>query len=1057
MGRTAIEFSGTVGQLEETFQTSIHRFNVVGKEHLANVTEPQIPAALAPIIGGVAELNDYKPVPNLVKGFSARWNSKTHRFIPDMTGTVSGTPYLFVGPGDAATIYNTPNSLNTTLASGQPTYDGTGITIGIAGNTQLDFSTDINYRNFFGLSVMNSATIVYDGNQDDFDASADQTEAIADIEISGALAPGAKITYYTAPDTIFESGLILAIYRAINDNDVNILNVSFGACEAALGAAGNLQILNAWEQAAAQGIAVTVSSGDSGSAGCDNPNLLSVASHGLAVNGLASTPYNIAVGGTDFDVLRQNFSTYVGANATNFTSALTYIPENPWNDSTISNGSLSGNVPSKDSSGQTNIWAAGGGMSSSINGQAGYQKPGWQQGFPPSNADAVRDVPDVSVLAGAGRYGAVWALCAVGDCNSGNASTIHGVGGTSASSAAFAGILALVNQKAGASTRLGQPNWVLYNLAQTTPSVFHPITTGNISVDCVSGTLNCQPNNFLSGYNTQPNYSLATGLGSIDAGLLVNHWSDDSLASTTTTLSLDRSAFQHGTPVTITAGVNPSSATGDIAITDNYSSQVQANGGTATNLLTLSGGSATDVFSQFPGGSYNVYARYGGDGNYAGSVSQPVAVTVTPEGSTLQLMASYVNSSGQRADASGTTLPLGTVITMNAIPVGSSQSASAHPITDATGTVTYSDTASGYAISWNQQARLDSSGTAEINTASLPAGAHSIVASYSGDLSYNPSNVGPVTFTIGKVPTAISIGSSASTTILEPVTVTAQITASTPASSLEATGAVIFTDTTNNTVLGTTGTDTGCSGTYTTMCVRGFIDVPSTKLVAGANTIVATYSGDSNFAGSGPSVPVVVTCNASCWNPSGQSLELAFYNLPTGSIAAGGSVNATVGVLPFGGFTGDVNLTCIVSGKNPNDQHIPTCSFNPTKVTIAGDQAASSTLTISTTAPVTSSSLRPKNPSQSIAAGGLIALVVLLGPGLHFRRRYRGILLGLLLTVGGISGCGGGHGSSVSGTGGGGGNPIGGTTPDVYTVTFHAADAVTGTVTAQDYFNVTVN
>src|SRR6202041_3688707 len=114
-------------------------------------------------------------------------------------------------------------------------------------------------------------------------------------------------------DSEFQPGIFLAIYRAIDDNTVNILSLSYGECEASLGAAGNLQILNAWEQAAAQGITVTVSSGDSGSAGCDNPDTESVASRGFAVNGLASTPYTVAVGGTDFDALVNNFSTYISA------------------------------------------------------------------------------------------------------------------------------------------------------------------------------------------------------------------------------------------------------------------------------------------------------------------------------------------------------------------------------------------------------------------------------------------------------------------------------------------------------------------------------------------------------------------------------------------------------------------------------------------------------------------------------------------------------------------------------------------------------------------------
>ena len=144
-----------------------------------------------------------------------------------------------------------------------------------------------------------------DGNSP---GSGNDTESTLDAEVAGAIAPGAQIMYYQAADTTFQSGVMLAILRAIDDNAVNILNVSYGACELSQGAAGNQAILNAWEQAAAQGIAVTVSSGDSGAAGCDDPDMQMAAARGFGVNALASTPYTVAVGGTDFNVLLNHFS-----------------------------------------------------------------------------------------------------------------------------------------------------------------------------------------------------------------------------------------------------------------------------------------------------------------------------------------------------------------------------------------------------------------------------------------------------------------------------------------------------------------------------------------------------------------------------------------------------------------------------------------------------------------------------------------------------------------------------------------------------------------------------
>ncbi len=1058
-GRNAIEFSGTVGQLQQTFHTSIHRFLVGGVEHWANTSDPQIPAALAEVVTGVASLNDFKPQSHLIKGPSAKWNAQQRRFKSDLTIASGGTAYLFVGPGDAATIYDAPNPLNTKFASSQTVFDGTGVTIGIAGATPLD-SSPSSYRSFFGLPNTDTFTTVYDGSQTTL-ISGDETEAILDTEVSGGVAPGAYVIYYAAGDTVFQSGVMLAIYRAIDDNKADIFSVSYGECEALLGASGNSQILNAWEQAAAQGISVTVSTGDSGSAGCDDFETESVATQGLAVNGLASTPYNIAVGGTDFDILSKSFSTYVSSsNSANFTSALSYIPENPWNNSTSANGLLAANAAYTNSSGATNIVAGGGGASSLGAGATGYTKPPWQQAFAPSDTDAVRDLPDVSLLAGSGQYGALWALCIDSDCSSGVSSTIHGVGGTSAAAPAFAGILAMVNQKMGASTRLGQANWVLYKLAQTNPSAFHQITTGNNSVYCKPSSPNCGSNSFLTGYNSGPNYNLATGLGSVDISALVNNWASDSLTATTTTLGLDKTTFTHGTPVTVTAGISPTAATGNVAITNNYSSQPQATTSVTPFRLPLSGGSASGSYSQLPGGTYNVYASYGGDGTHAGSISQPVQVKVSPEDSVLNFSVDTINSMSELVSVAGQTVPLGTFISLNAQPIGESQASSPTPLANATGAVVFTDSNSGGSSIGIGSSTLDSTGNTEVNANDYPAGTHSVTASYSGDLSYNPSNADPVSFTVSKAPTTISITSSTKSISSGSLTVTANMATSAPyLFSISATGSVTFTDTTSNTVLGTTSPSGYCAGVTNSLCISAPLSVSVTQLAAGTNSIVASYSGDSNFVGSGPSAAVVVTCVAGCSNASGESLELSVGQLSSTSIVPGGTLTAVVSVDSPNGFTGAVNMTCSVAGKTSGDQYIPTCSFNPAQVTITSNQAVSTTITINTAAPATNAlrhHARNAKPFYSGAGTVLVGILLLGIAPRRFRRRYLMRSLAVILTIGWMTSCGGG-GSSGGGGGGGGGTTAPGTTPDTYTVTFNAADGATGTVTAQDYFNILVN
>ena len=240
-------------------------------------------------------------------------------------------------PADVATIYDTPNQTLNKKYAATANRTGTGVTIGIAGEANVDLSNVANYRSLFGLPAM-TPTVVVDGTDPGISNDA-SVEALLDLEVASAVAPGANLNLYVSQDTTFQQGLIVAIQRALDDNAINILNVSFGNCEAYQGQSTNQEILNFWQQAAAQGISVTVSTGDSGSAGCDDANSESAATVGLQVNGLASTPYNIAVGGTDFNLNSGNIAQYWSpTNSPIGGSALGPIPEIPWNDSTSTTG-----------------------------------------------------------------------------------------------------------------------------------------------------------------------------------------------------------------------------------------------------------------------------------------------------------------------------------------------------------------------------------------------------------------------------------------------------------------------------------------------------------------------------------------------------------------------------------------------------------------------------------------------------------------------------------------------------------------------------------------------
>jgi hypothetical protein len=865
-GRMAIEFSGTVGQVEEAFHTSIHSYLVNGQQHWANAADPQIPSALAPVVAGVASLNSFKPKAQYKRGPSARVDTQKHTVIPTYTiGDATNGYVIFLGPADAATIYNTPTSLNPKLSG--TAYTGSGVTIGIAGESNIDVTQNANYRTTFGLSP-NPVTVVVDGADPGENGAA--IEAYLDTEVSGGIAPGASVILYTAADTSYQAGFVLGIERALDENKADILNVSFGGCESAQGASGNQFIQDLWEQAAAQGISVTVSAGDNGSAGCDDFDTENVANGGLAVNGLGSTPYNISVGGTDFDILLNDFTSYVDVSNTlpNHRSALSYIPEEPWNNSTYPNTTVSANKPLSVLTGDSsydNIEAGSGGISSV------YPVPAWQTGVASGTG---RNLPDVSLLAANGFYGALWGLCTdqdedaygnpIPDCappTIGSNFNLTGVGGTSASAPAFAGMLALLKQKTG--SRLGQADYVLYHLAKTDyAAVFHDVTSGDNSVNCQAASPDCSVNaagyDFMTGYNATTGYDLASGLGSVNASQLAANWASVSMAATSASLDLNGSTsalkITHGQSVTVKASVSSTSGTpsGDVALVDSLSPALRPNS-EGIAYFTLSGGKVSGTTTFLPGGSYQVSAHYGGGGAYAQSDSNAIPVTVGAESSTTSLTVEgyYDPETGDAAQ----TPYYGYIYVLDAQPYGNSASA-ADPNGSATGTITFKSGGTTLGT-----AALSSEGIAELETTTLPGGKNSLTAVFPGDASFLASTSAAVPFTVTPAPTSLqATAGSSNITVGNSVTLTATFVDSSGNQYLDSdgvapTGAITFMTGTaplsSATTLGSSPV-TGTAGTSTALAT-GSASFTTSKLSRGNNYITATYNGDKNYAQSLPS------------------------------------------------------------------------------------------------------------------------------------------------------------------------------------------------------------
>jgi len=808
-GKTLIEFNGTAGQVRNAFHAEIHSLSVRGEEHFANMQEPQIPAALASVVGGVIGLHNFRPKPMLRRLGKFQRNASTGEVTPLFTFTdVNGT-FFAVGPADFAKIYNVP-----------PTFDGTGVSIAIVGRSNINLQDVADFRTIFGLPA-NPPEIVLNGPDPGL-VSGDEGEADLDVEWSGAVAQGAHIKLVVSETSQSDGtdGVDVSAIYIVDNNIAPVMSVSFGSCEVDLGTSGNQFYSTLWQQAAAQGISVMVSAGDSGSAACDppsnNPNE-SAASQGLAVSGIASTQYNVAMGGTDFDQAGNQGTFWNTANTSTtppvLASAKGYIPEMAWNDSCAAGGSVTG-CANASASTDTNLdFVASGGGPSSVN-----AKPSWQSGVTGVPIDGKRDLPDVSFFSsdggptdatGGSTIKSFYIVCEsdqdiAGDtgCNltkfvstpsTGPFHDFQAVGGTSAAAPTFAAVMALVNQKTG--QRQGNANLVLYSLARneafancnsssfTNPSnappsscTFLDVTKGNISVACSAGTVDCSKTGSsgfgvmatASGgstlaYNTGTGYDLATGLGSVNVTNLLNAWSGLTRPGATTTLSTSTTfPIAHGTTANFSVAVSPLAATGDVSLVGGpTAAQTQGVG-----PFTLSGGTVSISTNMLPGGTYLLTAHYGGDAAHGGSDSNTISVTVSRESSLSKTSLITFDSAGKIVSSNATTAAYGSAYILRVDVTNSSGSLcyslnkAAQPVRTlgcASGAVSLTD--NGVALDGGSFT-LNATGYFEDQPIQLPPGSHKIVAAYAGDNSFTGSTSATNTITITQAATTTATTSS---------------------------------------------------------------------------------------------------------------------------------------------------------------------------------------------------------------------------------------------------------------------------------------------------------
>lgn len=900
--RGVIEFSGKAAQVQRTFRTQIHRYVVNGESHYANVSNPRIPVALTPVVSGIVALHDFysRSSAHLLGKGSSRHQAQSSTQPALTFYGANNSPVHVLVADDLQTIYN-----QKPLLTEAARIDGSGQSIALLGRSNILTSDFQQYRALFQpFDRMDALQVIVDGVDPGPSYGNDQVESTADVEYAGAMAPSANLLLVVSGSTFNTDGIALSALYAVENNLAPVISLSYDACEEELDATGNQFYSALWEQAAAEGITVMVSTGDSGAAGCDTPAATgdasdpTVASQGAAVNGLASSAYNLAVGGTQ---LAENGDAAYWAEQNNaaFGSLLSYIPEQAWNES----------CSPSDCAGQSNLYAGGGGASnctafthsgSTITCTGGYAKPAWQSG-PGVSADGARDLPDLS-LAAAQHDGYV--LCLFDSCSV-DPSTgdfyFYVVGGTSLSTPEFAGVMALVDQQTGEPQ--GQAAPTLYTLAAeqspilsqcnvsnpgaSFPScIFLDITQGNNSVPCAGGSPGCSAKEsgsygMLAASSAGTGYDAVTGLGSVNVANLVNQWSTATRAATGTRLTASPAAITHGQPVnfgvTVSAQSGGGTPSGDIAMLTSSTNPASQSAGEET----LTNGAFNGSLTSLPGGSYQLTARYAGNTNFAPSVSPPVPLTVQPEASSTTLAPKLVL--GPKTTTTLGAVPYGSMVTLDIQVAGASGAGVP------TGVVQFVSTPSG-GSPITQSLALNSQAMAEWVGVESTLGGFSYGASYSGDSSFQASTSAALAFQV--VPTAATVtlvasGSNPLSTAQLQLIVSIQTQSYAP---LAPSGTVTLLDGASTLasapVYPSPNASTGQAG------AQAEFSLPAARLGNGANSLSVTYNGDSNYrSATSPAFIVTVT-------PAALPGAATLVNLAAGP--AGGSLSAGGCAAAFG-------------------------------------------------------------------------------------------------------------------------------------------------------------
>ncbi|MGA7992666.1 MAG: S53 family peptidase, partial [Thermoanaerobaculia bacterium] len=510
-GRTALLFSGRAADIERAFSTEFHEVFVDGAVRIANVLPARLPSSLAARTAGVLSLSSFPRRRPLA------------RRAPTYT---EGGGRHDLAPADFTAIYG----IDALAAAG---INGAGRKIAVIAQTNVNLDDTRFFRQYFGLPA-NDPVVVLNG-PDPGIVSGDDTESNLDLQWSGAVAPAAQVLLVASKENLPSYGVDLSALYIVSNDLADVMTLSYGACEADFADTDTTFYTNIWAQAAAQGITALVASGDSGAAGCEG--LSATIGTIPSVNGLGSSPYATCVGGTQF-LDTANPSAYWNSSNDPVTkkSVKGPIPETTWNESGAGAG----------------LAATGGGLS------VLFARPPWQGvgGVPEGTG---RAVPDVS-LAAAGHTPYF-----IAQGHTTGTTGLQLVYGTSATAPAFAGIAALLGQRAG--SRLGNLNPLFYALGATQYGTSGSASAGTGPFRDVTSGTNSVPG--VTGYDAGPGYDAATGLGSPDVSALSAALPSPTVPAADVSLSAWPAilAVAPGSSVVVTAALAQSAGAADAVAT----------------------------------------------------------------------------------------------------------------------------------------------------------------------------------------------------------------------------------------------------------------------------------------------------------------------------------------------------------------------------------------------------------------------------------------------------------------------------------------------------------